>query len=339
VCTRRAVPRRASWTAPRVSSISEKFLRSARKSHFRTAGSYRSLNAMNETNIVANEVLVQVVVELNTDWPFWLKAAEPMPIDTTTMVADAYGNDDFWKLVPDRNVTIGTGNLVPSSSWNSNACIHNSPFRSRKRYDSYETQYSRCEVQQNNIPSASLPYLQVANLPLGGKGQSSVTNMNQSKEIKVKESTNKVSQGKRRNTPVSNHPVKPLTSYNFFFSLERERIVEQIRKDKVCNGSFGNILDDLDSLTAESIRYYSDQTVWSTKNVALQDSILTKHWNRDRAIKRKHRKTHGDITFSELTKRIANAWRFLPVNAKDVFSLISCKDSERYFRELSSLHV
>jgi hypothetical protein len=50
----------------------------------------RSLHAMNKTNIVANEVLVQVDVELNTDWPFWLKAAEPMPIDTTTMVADAY---------------------------------------------------------------------------------------------------------------------------------------------------------------------------------------------------------------------------------------------------------
>jgi hypothetical protein len=57
---------------------------------------------MKETNIVANEVHVQVDVGLNTDWPLWLNAAEPMPIDTTTMVADAYGNDDFWKLVPEQ---------------------------------------------------------------------------------------------------------------------------------------------------------------------------------------------------------------------------------------------
>jgi hypothetical protein len=270
---------------------------------------------MNEINIVDNEVHVQVDVELNTDWPLWLKAAEPMPIDTTTMVADAYGNDDFWKLVPDQNATIGNGNLVPSSSWDINSCIH------------------------NNIPSASLPNLQETNLPRGGNGQSSVSNMTPSKEIKVKKSTNKVPRGKWRNTPVLNHPVKPFTSYNFFFFLERERIVEQIRNDKVCNGSFGDIVDDLDSLTAESIHYYSDPTVWSTKNVALQDSILKIHWNRDRGIKRKHRKTHGVITFSELTKLISNAWHALPANAKEFFNLISCKDSERYIRELYALHV
>jgi hypothetical protein len=270
---------------------------------------------MNKTNIVDNEVHVQVDVELNTDWPLWLKAAEPMPIDTTTMVADAYGNDDFWNFVPDQNATIGTGNLVPSSSWNSNACIH------------------------NNIPSASLPNLQGTNLPLGGNGQSSVSNMTPSKEIKVNKSTNKVSRGKWRNTPVSNDPVKPLTSYNFFFFLERERIVEQIRKDKVCNGSFGNIVDDLHSLTAESIHYYSDPTVWSTKNVALQDSILNKHWNRDRAIKRKHRKTHGDITFCELTKLISNVWHALPTNAKEFFTLIAFQDNHRFIRESSSPHV
>jgi hypothetical protein len=45
-----------------------------------------------------------------------------------------------------------------------------------------------------------LPNLQVTNLPLGGNGQSSVTNMTPSNEIKVKESTNIVSRGIRYGT-------------------------------------------------------------------------------------------------------------------------------------------
>jgi hypothetical protein len=56
-------------------------------------------------------------------------------------------------------------------------------------------------------------------------------------------------------------------------------------------------------------------------------------------MKRKHRKTHGIITFNELTKHISNAWRALPVHAKDVFSLLSFRDMQRCMLELPSHHV
>jgi hypothetical protein len=56
-------------------------------------------------------------------------------------------------------------------------------------------------------------------------------------------------------------------------------------------------------------------------------------------MKRKHRKSHGDITFYELTKRISNAWHALPTNAKEFFSLIAFQDTHRFIRESSSRRV
>jgi hypothetical protein len=46
--------------------------------------------------------------------------------------------------------------------------------------------------------------------------------------------------------------------------------------ERICKAeekNCGNIAHSVDDLTAEIIRYYSDTTVWSIKNVALQEAI------------------------------------------------------------------
>lgn len=96
-------------------------------------------------------------------------------------------------------------------------------------------------------------------------------------------------------------PLKALSAYNFFFRDERERIL---------NGG-----DNEYDLTH-------------------QEKLLQAHWNRDRNQKRRHRKSHGKISFTTLSRLISQRWKQLDETRKDFYREIASKDWQRYQHEL-----
>jgi HMG (high mobility group) box len=96
-------------------------------------------------------------------------------------------------------------------------------------------------------------------------------------------------------------PFRALSAYNFFFRDERERII---------NGGEYEL------------------------SAAKKQQLLTEHWFRDRTVKRRHRKTHGKISFTTLSKVISQGWRDLPEHKKAFYREVAAEDLDRYQREL-----
>jgi hypothetical protein len=311
----------------------------------------------NEIEMWTNDEESPVIIEMSIDWPIWLETSPPMPIDTTTMVMDAYDNDDF-SIHEETTTTSRTPIGLTVSVASTNTDYSNFlPFAS----EGDEIQYNEDVAHPPSVVTTT-HHPQTLFMPFESKGEIVTTAHhlyepfpfcvgNSAQEASYPEDepsfvtdvtpTNRSTNSSQRSNKSVSHPLpaRPLTSYNFFFIHERERILEQLQKVKERYGTLVNIVDGTDDTTAESIRYYSDTTVWSIKNVALQEALLHKQWDRDRTMKRKHRKSHGDITFNELTKRISNAWHALPTNAKEFFSLIAFQDTHRFIRESSSRRV
>lgn len=96
-------------------------------------------------------------------------------------------------------------------------------------------------------------------------------------------------------------PFRALSAYNFFFRDERDRII---------NGGDCDFTD------------------------AKKQQLLSGHWFRDRTVKRRHRKTHGKIAFTTLSKVISQGWRDLPEPRKSFYREVAAEDLDRYQREL-----
>jgi hypothetical protein len=97
-------------------------------------------------------------------------------------------------------------------------------------------------------------------------------------------------------------PLRALSAYNFFFRDERDRILH------------GGPME----LTP-----------------AKQYRLLQEHWCQDRTKKRRHRKTHGKIDFTTLSKLISKRWKVLPEDQRAFYRQVTAMDWERYQTELS----
>jgi len=110
-----------------------------------------------------------------------------------------------------------------------------------------------------------------------------------------------------KKSPAPDMPIRPLSAYNFFFSDERERVLLEEKGEDIPEEAVGN----------------------------KKKRLLNQHLLKDRTKRRPHRKTHGTIGFTSLSKLIGKRWRELPEEKKQYYREIATLDMDRYQRSVA----
>jgi hypothetical protein len=91
-------------------------------------------------------------------------------------------------------------------------------------------------------------------------------------------------------------PVRPLTAYHLFFQLERAWLLQNI--------------DSPDNDSAQTNQgYEAGKLIDPLMPNRYREIYMSKTWYARASVKRKHRKSHGKISFQELSRKVASRWR------------------------------
>ena len=133
-----------------------------------------------------------------------------------------------------------------------------------------------------------------------------------------------------KNKNKTSKPPRPYTEYNIFFQLEREYILQTLYL-------VVPIFDSKDAFDCSDVNYHGPPLPSK-----YSDLVLPKDWfvpGKARRRKRSHRKSHGKISFSDLSKKISSHWRNVNDETRLFCSQVSDISMMAYYKDRQTNHA